>query len=49
MLGYNYEIVYEKGKENVFNDALSIQFEEDGSLFALSLPTLGWLEEAHRE
>jgi hypothetical protein len=30
-------------------DALSRKFEEDGSLFSLSLPILGWLEEAHQE
>lgn len=49
MLGYDYEIIYKKVKENVVANALSKQFEEDGSLLALSLPNLGWLEEAHRE
>ena len=40
MFGYDYEIIYKKGKENVVVDALSMQFEEDGSLFSLSLPNL---------
>jgi hypothetical protein len=41
MLGYDYEIIYNKGKENVLFDALFRQFEEDGPLFVLSLPCLG--------
>jgi hypothetical protein len=47
MLGYDYEITYKKSTENVVVDALSKQFEEDGLLFALSLPIPRWLEEAH--
>ena len=49
MLGYDNEIIYKKGKENVVVDALFKQFEEDGSLFDLSLPSPIWLEEAHRK
>jgi hypothetical protein len=49
MSGYDYEIIYKKGRENVVVDALSRKFEEDGSLLALSLPSLEWIEESHRE
>jgi hypothetical protein len=48
-MGYDYEIIYKKGKENVVVDALSKQLEKDGYLFALSLPILGWLKEACQE
>ncbi len=47
-MGYDYEIIY-KGKENAVDDNLSNQFEEDGSLFSLSLLVSGWLEEYHQE
>ena len=49
MLRYDYEIIYKKSKENVVVDALSRQFEDDGSLFALSLLAPCCLEEAHQE
>jgi hypothetical protein len=34
---YDYEIIYKKGKENLRVDALSQKYEEDGSLFSLSI------------
>jgi hypothetical protein len=37
MLGYDYDIIYKKGKDNIVEDALSRQHEEDGSL-ALPYP-----------
>jgi hypothetical protein len=37
MLGYDYEIIYKKGKENVVADPFSRQYEDEGSLFPLSL------------
>jgi hypothetical protein len=33
LFGYDYEIIYRKGKENVVADALSHKYEYEGSLF----------------
>jgi hypothetical protein len=49
MLGYDYEIIYKKGKDNIVVDAFSRQQEEDGSLFALSFPVPDWNEEVRQE
>jgi hypothetical protein len=49
MLGYDYEIIYKKGKDNIVVDALSRQHEEDKSLFVLSLPVPDWIEEVCQE
>jgi hypothetical protein len=43
MFGYDYEIIYNKGKENVVVDALSRKYEEEGSLFSLSFLVSDWL------
>jgi len=44
MLGYDYEIIYTKGKDNIVVDELSRQHEEDDSLFSLSLRFHDWIE-----
>jgi hypothetical protein len=36
LFGYDYEIIYKKGKDNVVADALSRKYEDEGSLFSLS-------------
>jgi hypothetical protein len=36
LFGYDYEIIYKKGKDNVVMDALSRKYEDEGSLFSLS-------------
>jgi hypothetical protein len=36
LFGYDYEMIYKKGKYNVVADALSLKYEDDGSLFSLS-------------
>jgi len=35
MLGYDYDIIYKKGRENVVANALSRKYEEEGSLFSI--------------
>ena len=49
MLGYNYEIIYKKGKDSVVVDALSRKYEDDRSLFALSSLVPKWLDKARQE
>jgi hypothetical protein len=47
--GYDYEIIYKKGKDNVVADALSRKYEDEGSLFSLSFIVLDWLQVVHQE
>ena len=44
MLGYDFEIVYKKGKENIVVDALSRNDEKDEALLcALSISQENWV------
>jgi hypothetical protein len=47
LFGYDYEIIYKKGKENVVVDAISWKYEEYGSLFSLSFILPYWLQVVH--
>jgi hypothetical protein len=44
LFGYDYEIIYKKGKDNVVADALSLKYEDEGSLFSLYFIVLDWLQ-----
>jgi hypothetical protein len=47
LFGYDYEIIYKKCKDNVFADALSRKYEDEGSLFSLSFIVPNWLQVVH--
>jgi hypothetical protein len=49
LFGYDYEIIYKKGKDNVVTDALSRKYEEEGSLFSLSFIVPDWLQAVRQE
>jgi hypothetical protein len=49
LFGYDYEIIYKKGKDNVVVDALSRKYEDEGSLFSLSFIVPDWLQVVHQE
>jgi len=46
---YNYDIIYKKGNEKMGVDSLSRKYEEEVSLFSLSLPILDWIDEVCQE
>ena len=47
MLGYDFEIIYKKGKQNVVADALSRKDEDvEALLCAISIIQLDWISEA---
>ena len=43
-MGYDYEITYKKGKDNLVVDALSRTFDDHASLSAISMPIPNWLQ-----
>jgi hypothetical protein len=49
LFGYDYEIIYKKGKDNVVAHALSQKYEEEGSIFSLSFIVSDWLHAMHQE
>ena len=50
MLGYGFEIIYKKGKQNMMADALTRKEEDvEALLFALSIIQLNWIVEAREE
>jgi hypothetical protein len=49
LFGYDYEIIYKKGKDNVVADALSRKYEDEGSLFSLSFIVQDWLQAVLQE
>jgi hypothetical protein len=49
IFGYDYEIIYKKGKENLLVDSLSRKYEEEVSLFSLSSIVPNWLQVIRKE
>jgi hypothetical protein len=49
LFGYDYEIIYKKGKDNVVVDALSKKYEDEVSLFSLSFIVRDWLQVVRKE
>lgn len=49
MFGYDNDIIYKKGKDNVVADAFSRKYEDDDTLLSLLAPILDWLDEDHQE
>ena len=50
MLGYDFEIIYKKGKQNVVEDALSRKYEDVEALIcALLIIQPDWISEAREE
>ena len=48
-VGFYYDVIYKKGKNDVVADKLLMKHEEEGSLFSLSCLVPEWLEEERQE
>ena len=44
LMGYDYEITYKKGKDNLVVDALSCTFDDHASLSTISMPIPNWIQ-----
>ena len=44
IMGYDYEITYKKGKDNLVADAISYTFDDHASISAISMPIPNWLQ-----
>ena len=49
LFGYDYEIIYKKGKENVVVDALYQKYEDEGSFFSFSFIVPDCLQAVRQE
>jgi hypothetical protein len=49
LFGYDYEIIYKKGKDNVVVVALSRKYEDEEFIFSLSFIVPDWLEVVRQE
>jgi hypothetical protein len=49
LFGYEYQIIYKKGKDNVMVNALSQKYEDEGYLFYLSFIVPDYLQAVHQE
>jgi hypothetical protein len=47
LFGYDYDIIYKKGKANVVVDALSRKYEDEGSIFSLSFIVPNQIQVVH--
>ena len=43
-MGYDYEITYKNGKDNIVADSLSRTFDDQGSLSTISMHVPNWLQ-----
>ena len=44
LMGYDYDITYKKGKDNLVEEDLSRTFDDHASLSSISMPIPNWLQ-----